>query len=387
MDTVEKQELATRTRERAALTWLSLDYGGVMAPLLGMETDLDSIARPSIENFLAISDEAWGIKEFQRDRTVELSQFEVDQDKAIADAKAATTRAKIAIERAVDEYLLAAKFYDAKVKGLIMGAREFAALVEQEQLANEEARAGLAIDKEALHLKEVKAKTYLQTIEQAQVEADIAKSQVEVAKAHVRAAMAGIEAGRAQIELIEAQTQVYIAEAEKATLQADVASIFAEIMTKRLTEVKLDVGRAEIAAGFKWIQSKLDDTLVLYATKALVDQIRADAQIQQTIELDLLLAVEEAEQDLKNLETDYNRLVLTFEQDQTEINVAEEAALKAQLVAARTRLSDARLAQSVGRDAKQTWAAALINDAHKYTFRHAERGTTTIDRQTEYISG
>ena len=93
MDTVEKQELATRTRERAALTWLSLDYGGVMAPLLGMETDLDSIARPSIENFLAISDEAWGIKEFQRDRTVELSQFEVDQDKAIADAKAATTRA------------------------------------------------------------------------------------------------------------------------------------------------------------------------------------------------------------------------------------------------------------------------------------------------------
>lgn len=387
MDTVEKQELATRTRERAALTWLSLDYGGIMAPLVGMEADLDSIARPSIENFLAISDEAWGIKEFQRDRTVELSQFEVDQDKAIADAKAATARAKIAIERAADEYVLAAKVRDAVVKGLIMGAREFAALVEQEQLAVEEAKSGLAIDKEALHLKETRAKIYLQTIEQAQVEADIAKAQVDVAKAHVRAAMAGIEAGEAEIKLIEAQTQVYIAEADKATLQADVASIFAEIMTKRLSEVKLDVGKAEIAAGFGYIQSKLDDTLTLYATRALIDQIRGDAQIQQTVELDLLLAVEEAEQDLRNLEVDYNRLVLTFEQEQTETNVADEAALKAQLVAARTRLSDARLAQTVGRDAKQTWAAALINDAHKYTFRHGQHGTTTIDRQTEYISG
>ena len=51
---------------------------------------------------MAISDEAWGIKETQRDRTVELSQAEVDQDILLAEAKAATGRAKIAIELATD---------------------------------------------------------------------------------------------------------------------------------------------------------------------------------------------------------------------------------------------------------------------------------------------
>ena len=63
MDTVEKQDLATRTRQRNVLTWRPLDYGGVMAPLAGMETALDILAAPGIENYMAISDEAWGIKE------------------------------------------------------------------------------------------------------------------------------------------------------------------------------------------------------------------------------------------------------------------------------------------------------------------------------------
>jgi hypothetical protein len=387
MDTVEKQELAARTRERNALTWLSLDYGGVMAPLVIMEADLDAIARPSIENYLVISDETWGIKETQRDRTVELSQTEVDQDRLIAEAKAATGRAKIAIEVAADEYVLAAKIYDAKVKGLIMGAKEYAALVEEEQLAVEEDRAGLAVDKEALRLKKVKADIYLETIQQAQVEADIAKAQVEVAKAHVRAALAGIEAGEAEIKLIAAQTEVYIAEAEKATLQADVAMILAEIMTKRLSAVKLDVGQKEIAAGFTYIQSRLDDALALYDIRGLIEQVRMEAEVAITEEIDLLLAVEEAEQDLRNLEADYARLTFTYEQEQTEINIQEEASLKAQLVAARQRLSDARQAQSVGRDAKQTWAQAWINAAQKWTHKHSQRGTTSYETNYEYISG
>jgi len=387
MDTVEKQELAQRTRQRNALTWLTLDFGGVMAPLVDMEAELDALAAPSIENYMAISDEAWGVKETQRDKTVELSQAEVDQDRLIAEAKVATGRAKIAIERAADEYVLAAKIYDAKVKGLIMGAKEYAALVEQEQLAVEEAKSGLAIDKEALHLIEVKAKTYLQTIEQAQVEADIAKAQVDVAKAHVRAAMAGIEAGEAEIKLIAAQTEVYVAEAEKATLQADVASIFAEIMTKQLSATKLGVGQAEIAAGYTYIQSKLDDALALYAERGLIEEIRTEAEVTIKEEIDLLLAVEKAEQDLRNLEADYARLTLTYEETQTAINIQQDAAMRAALVAARMRLADARLAESMGRDSGQTLAQRLVNAAHKATYRSSERGTTVLDRETEYISG
>ena len=78
METIERLELAQRTRDRNARTWLTLDFGGVMAPLAGMEADLDTIAMPSIENYLIISDEAWGIKESQRDRSIEMSQAEID---------------------------------------------------------------------------------------------------------------------------------------------------------------------------------------------------------------------------------------------------------------------------------------------------------------------
>jgi hypothetical protein len=387
MDTVEKQSLALRTRQRNALTWLSLDYGGIMAPLVSVEADLDAMAKPSIENFMAISDEAWGIKETQRDRTVELSQAEVDQDILLAEAKAATGRARIAIERAADEYVLAAKVYDASVKGLIMAAKEYAALVEQFQLENEEARAGLAVDKEALRLIKVKADIYLETIHQAQVEADIAKAQVEVAKAHVRAAMAGIEAGEAEIKLIEAQTQVYVAEADKATLQADVAMIYAEILTKKLSETKLGVGQAEIAAGYLYIQSKLDDALALYDIRGLIEAIKTEAEVALKEELDLILAVEKAEQNLRNLEADYARLIFIHEKEQTAINIQQEIELREALVVARNLLSDARRELTTSREAAQTSAQELVNAAHKATYRFSERGTTTLDRQTEYISG
>jgi hypothetical protein len=178
-----------------------------------------------------------------------------------------------------------------------------------------------------------------------------------------------------------------VAEADKATLQADVATILAEIMTKRLSAIKLDVGQKEIAAGFAYIQSRLDDALALYDIRGLIEQVRLEAEVAITEEIALLLAVEKAEQDLRNLEADYARLTFTYEEEQTEINIAEEAALKALLVAARQRLSDARQAQSVGRDAKQTWAQSWINKAQKWVHKHSQRGTTSYETNYEYISG
>jgi hypothetical protein len=386
MDTVEKQELATRTRERSVLSRFPLDYGGVMAPLVSMEADLDTLAGAGIENFMAISDDTWGIKEQQRDRGIEVSQQEVDQDVAIAEAKLATGRAKIAIERAADEYTLAARVYDAKVKGLIMGAKEYAALVEQVQLMVDEERAGLAVDKEALRLAEVTAKIYLQTIEQAQVEADIAKAQVEVAKAHVRAAMAGIEAGEAEIKLIVAQTEVYVAEAEKATLQADVANIFAEILTKQLSETKLGVGRAEIAAAYTYIQSKLDDTLALYETKGLIEALRTESEVARNEETALYLAVEKAAADLKTLQEQYARLAFTHEEAATVANLAEEESLRNALVAARKALNKARTDVFVAKESAQNNAAAMVSGA-QISARDKEHTSWSWVNSIEHISG
>ena len=135
MDAIEKNQLNERTRERNASLWISLDWGGLMAPLAAQQVALDHLARPGIENFMAISDETWGIKEYQRDRTYTLEQFGINQDRQIADDKVATGRAKLAIQRATDEYTLAVRVFDSKVKALLMGAREYAAQVELEQLA------------------------------------------------------------------------------------------------------------------------------------------------------------------------------------------------------------------------------------------------------------
>jgi hypothetical protein len=386
MDTVEKQELAMRTRERSGLSRFSLDYGGVMAPLVRMEADLDLLARADIENFMAISDDTWGIKEQQRDRGIEVSQQEVDQDVAMAEAKLATGRAKIAIERTADEYTLAARVYDAKVKGLIMGAKEYAALVEQVQLLVDEERAGLAVDKEALRLVEVTAKIYLQTIEQAQVEADIAEAQVKVAKAHVRAAMANIEAGEAEIKLIVAQTEVYVAEADKATLQADVANIFAEILTKQLSETKLGVGRAEIAAEYAYIQSKLDDTLAQYETKELIEALRTETEVARNNETALYLAVEKAAADLKILQEQYARLALTHEEAATAANLAQEESLRNALVVARKALNKARTDVFVAKETAQSSAAAMVSDA-QIKARVKEHTSWSWVNQIEHISG
>lgn len=387
MDTIEKQELATRTRQRNARTWISLDYGGLMAPLATMQTDLDAMARSSIENFMAISNEAWGIKETQRDRTVELSQAEVDQEIALADAKAATGRAKIAIERAADEYVLAAKVYDARVKGLIMGAKEFAGIVEQEQLAAAGTKAAVDVEKEGVRQEKLASEICIEAIARAQVAADLAKAQVEVAKAHVRAAIAGIEAGKAEVEVIEAQVQQFISEAEKATLQADVATILAEIITKQLSVVKLGVGQAEIAAGYTYIQSKLSDALALYGARTLIEGIKADAEIAMKGEVAALLAAKQAEQTLRDAEADVAAAVVAYEAGATAGNIAAEAGLRQALVAARNALADARLAHSTGRDSAQTAAQTLISAAHKATYKASYKYGVNITRETEYISG
>jgi len=387
METIEKLELAKRTRTRNALIWLTLDAGGILAPLGALETLMDGIASPAIENFVAISDEAWHIKEYQRDRTTEMSQAEIAQEVALADAKVATGRAKLAIQRTADEYTLAARVYDARVKSLLMGAREYAALVEREQLANEEARAGLAVDKEGLRLAKVKADIYLETIQQAQVQADLARAQVDVAKAHVRAAMAGIEAGRAEIDLIEAETQKYVAEADKATLHADVAMIWAEIVTKKLSEIKLDIGRKEIAAGFTYIQTKLDDMLALYDVRRILEEIRTAAEVELQDEISLNMVADKTQEDLRETEVNNARVALTYEEGQTALNIQQDAAQREAHVAARNRLNDARLFQSTSRDVKQSWAQKLINTAQKYVHKHSQSGTTTFHTEYEYISG
>jgi transglutaminase/protease-like cytokinesis protein 3 len=179
---------------------------------------------------------------------------------------------------------------------------------------------------------------------------------------------------------------VFIAEAEKATLQADVASIFAEIMTKQLSATKLGVGRAEIAAGYTYIQSKLDDALAQMDTKELIEAIRTESEIARTEEINLMLAVEKAAQDLKLLQEEYSRQALTYEVNVTAGNIAQEESIRNQLVAAKLALNEARTDLVVRREGAQSSAASMVSAAQvsaRIKFHTAFSDTTSI----EHISG
>jgi hypothetical protein len=386
-DAIETNQLNDRTRLRNASLWVGLDWGGLMAPLAAQQAVMDSLGRPGIESFMAITDENWGIKEFQRDRTYELNQAEVADQRQIADDQVATGRAKLAIQRSMDAYTLAVLIFTAKVKALLMGAREYAAQVELEQLEVERTKAILAVAKEGLHQKQVNAAIYYEYIQGLMVEADIAKSQVEVAKAQVRALMADIAAGEADIRVITAQIEVFMAQADKAGLRADVANIFAEILVKKLSAVKLDVGQKEIAAGFGYIQARLDDALLHLETQKVGETLKTDYANAALVEAGLIFPDEKASEDLREKEQLDAREVFDYTRTATYQNIQDETALRALSVTAKEALSDQKLAVKEGEDIKKTWAQALINTAHKYVYLNRLESIERVSSSIETISG
>ena len=392
MDAIEKIQLAQRTRLRNDSLWITLDWGGLMTPLAAQQVAMDTLAQAGVENSLAISDEIWGTKEYQRDRTHELNLAEVADQRQIAEDKVATGRAKLAIQRAMDEYTLAVRVYESKVKALLMGAREYAAQVELEQVTVEQSRAALAVAKEGLHQKQVNASIYYEYIQRAMVEADIAKAQVEVAKAHVRAVMADIAAGEADIKVITAQIEQYMAQADKAGLQADVATIFAEILTKKLSAVKLDVGREEIAAGFGYIQSRLDDVLKRMAIQKAEENLRIDYATSALLEEKTIFPDEKATEDLREQETLNAQEILGYQKTKTATNIDDETVLKQTMVVAQEGLADARHSMKIQTDDKSTWAKLMMNAAKQYVFLHSQHtnterhSTTSESSHTETIT-
>ncbi len=379
----DKQGLVERTRKRNAAVRTSLMDD---TPLASLETQLDSLSRPTIENYMAISDETYLIKEDQRDRAIEQSQTEIAQERDLALAKAKTERRCLAIKMAANEYTYAAQLYDAQVKDLIMLAKEYAAEVEREQAALERSRATLAVALEENKLKEINAKIFYEAVDRGQVEADIARAKVDVAKARVRAVAADIEARKAEVDVIEAKVQGAIAVADKATLQADVAMIFAECITKQLSEIKLAVDKAEIAAGFEFIQTKMDDLLGIWDERNRIEQIREQGQTEILAALLNLLADEKAEEDLRVKEATTQAELVDYEKEQA---ADQNKGLRSMAEAVTSDKETARTQEYYNRGEilkKKNWASQLVNAAHAYVNSHhtVHRMDTLIS--SEYIS-
>lgn len=407
MESTDKIELLLRTRQRNMAIRGLFDWGGILLPLAEKQQLMNELSESSVENYIVISEETWAIKEHQRDRTIDISQAEIDQDRQIAEAKAATGRMKLAIQRTTDEYVLSAKIRDAVVKGLIMAAKEYAGMVEQEQLAVEADRAALAVTKEEVRQDEINARIYYEEIQRAQVEADLAKAQVEVAKAHVRVALAGIEAGQAEIEVVEAGIQKFMSEAEKNELRANVAMIYAEIMTKKLSEIRLQVGQEEIENGFTFIQSRLDDILALFDVRKDTEAIRQFTEEELLKELGLTHIAEKYKEDVRIREILYDHNTADIRWQIMSISTGEpwkpyvdgddvgnyfdgDTTIKGQemvLLEGKTELLKARMETDSEKRDKQTWAEILVNDAQEHTYMNRFDSRFVISSSVERISG
>jgi hypothetical protein len=358
------QELKDRTRARnRTIFHLPLDYLNALAPLRKEAEVLNSLGMPMIEGYMAATDEIFFVKNYEQQVESDLEYRKLENQQRIADADAATERAKLAYKLAAEEYVQNARLYDARVQALIMAAREYAAEVEREQIELERLRSILAVEKQETRLKEINAEIYYEYVKRMEVEVDVARAKLDVAKANTRAVLADIQAQEAELEITEAELQEAMQVAEKATLQADVAAIYAEIITKRLSEIRLDVSRAEIEAGFRYVQSKLNDLLGIWDIRTRTVNLRTQNEQEIYDEVMQLLAVEEAAEDIKKLAQTSDEDFLTFKAGETAEELTKEQQLLDERLTAREDLMEHKNSVTMSLDDLAAWAKALANGA------------------------
>jgi hypothetical protein len=362
--------LKERTRLRNSTVWIPLDWGGIMQPLSQEAEVLSTLGLPLIEGYLAETDELFAVKDYQRDRLMELEHDKIAQEKRIADADAATKRRVLAVKLAAEEYVHSARLYDAQVRAYIMAAKEYAAQVEREQIEIEKLRAILGVKKAESRLKEINAEIYFEYVKRMEVQVDIARAQVDAAKAQTRAVLAEIGAQEAELDVVEAELKEAMTVAEKATLQADIASIYADIIVKGLARIKLAVEQAEIEAGFRYIQQKLTDLLAIWDVRTRTEDLKTASEQAIFEEVVRLLETEKAAEDLKKVEMTFSEEVQDYEEEQTEAELAQEQDLVAQRLAARKALEDYKNQIEITLNDLGAWAKLIANSAQRWVHKN-----------------
>lgn len=363
-------DLQARTRLRNSTVWVAFDWGGVMQPLTREETYLNTLYGPMIESYMAETDEVFGIKAYQSQRLTEIENAKINQDGRIAEADAAAKRLAIAIRLLAEEYIHVARLFDATVKAQLMSAKEYAAEVEREQVEIEKLRAILGVAKAEARLKEINAEVFYEYVRRMEVEVDKLRAQVDVAKANVRALLADISAREAELTVIESELKEAMTVAEKATLQADIAAIYAEIIVKGLSKIRLAVETAEIAAGFAFIATKLNDLLAIWDVKDRMERFKAMTEEQIRTEVLAIIASEMAGEDLKKTEMTANEEVMAFETSKTTSELAQEQALTDQRLQARMALELAKSEHEMDLTDMNTWIKKIANTAQRWANKH-----------------
>lgn len=300
--------LRDRARLRGEATFQDMDVYGLTDEIIDRKTSFNDVHRNVVEQGIAIVDANIDFKLDQVERNADQKRYEIEQDQLIFDNKIDTMRAKLALKIAAEQYALAAKQYEAQVRKLISEAKLYAQQLEREySIPYEEARADVAEQKQSSRLVQLQAEILTESVNRAQVEADVAKMKVDVAKAQVRVLQAQYEAAKAELDVINAELQVAMSEAEKATIRADVAMTYAEVVMKQLSTIKLDLESTEIAHGLQYIQTRLTSLLARQDIKVLEEREKAAGEADQLAALNELIAATQA-QDLLEIDKILNEI-------------------------------------------------------------------------------
>lgn len=376
-------ELAARTRVRSQSVWAGMLGGTLLAE---DERVLTGLFHNYGETYLAITDELLAVKEYERDTTHQLQLDQVDQERLLAQMKADTERAKLAIRMALDDYIYAEGLYEVAIKNLLMSAEEYAAAQEVENLHLKALGIELDVEKEQIRTQELEAKIQEEAVNQAMVQADIARQQLEVARANVQAIMAGIEAQEAELKIIDTELEIAMADVEQATLRADIAQILADIVLKGLSKIELGWKTQEIEQAYAFAQSKLADALALWTVKDRIEEQKIMNLDQLLIEAAKLFNFEYAAENLQITAIQNDTDVQAYEVGATDSEILNERAEKRLVVAAKEALQGEEAESRMVLSNWRLWQTLMMNAAQQWVYMNTNTTTFNNISQSQLIS-
>jgi len=378
---MDTYNLKTRTNLRNDTIWNGINpivYMGLINSVSIEESLFDNTNKKLVNTVVSIVDDDIRIKEEQLNDSSELEVAKIANEQSIADSKAVNERAIIALQTITNAYLIVVDKYIKDVQAILMSAREYALTIQEQEIPLGLLRAEIAEEKADARIAELDMRIDLEEINRKFVEVEVLKAELDVAKANVRLVMTQIEIDEAELKVIQARVDKALMAVEKVTLEADIALIFADIATRKLTETKYDVERAEITATYTWIADKLQSALDILTVR--------QSQIEEQIKLQNGLLVDEtslAYAKLDNIliqyeETQSNEAVQSYEESKTNLILQLEEALKDALHVVNLAYNLAKTTGATQVDASQITAEGTTKYSDSHTSSSNEsHGTFT----------
>ena len=317
-----------------------------------------------IENPISTIERIFGLQEAYLAAETEYGYHEIDVHTTIEDEKATTKRAIMALQIATEQFIQAIEKYAADIDRQIMNAKIFAAEIENQQLLLlETGRTDLAEERAIIQVKETQARIILETIERNFVELDILKINLEVARGYVRKLLAELDVTRAELEIVKSLIEQAMATVREAEIKANIANIFADILTKQLIKTEYDVTKAEIVAGFAFIQERLTSLLELSGLKRAQEDLRTSIEeaIQRGISEQTVLEIRE--DTLRKHTVEADKRVLEYDEQKTLEGLALEETSKTTLADLEKTAAETGGGEDKTEIEKRTWAIELTEAA------------------------